>query len=88
MPKEQTEEIWPTLESPVEFLQLVDEGLLQVVLVATADEFRLARIRKDGDRSARGFNELRFCAEMDGMAGLCSDEDMGVAFTLHLFKRL
>ena len=42
----------PMFESPVEFLQLLDKSLLQVVLVPTADEFRLAGIRKDGDCSA------------------------------------
>src|SRR5262249_3855320 len=88
VPKEQPEEARPTFESQVEFLQLLDEGLLQVVLVATAHEFRLARIQKDGDCGASAFNKLRFRAEINPVAGLRSDENVGIAFILHLFKRL
>src|SRR5437762_4813291 len=79
VPQEQPEEPRPTFESAVEFLQLLDESLLQVVLVATADEFRLAGIRKDGDCSAGGFNKLRFGAEIDAVADLRSDEDVQIS---------
>jgi hypothetical protein len=79
VPKEQPEKARPTFESPVEFLQLLDKGLLQVVLVATADEFRLAGIRKDGNCSAGGFNKLRLGAEVNPVAGLCSDEDVQIS---------
>src|SRR5713101_2947560 len=79
MPKEQPEEVRPMFESSVEFLQLLDESLLQVVLVATADEFGLPGIRKDGDCSAGTFNKLRFGAEIDAVADLRSDEDVQIS---------
>ena len=69
----------PMFESPVEFLQLLDKSLLQVVLVPTADEFRLAGIRKDGDCSAGAFNKLRFGAEVNLVAGLRSDENVQIS---------
>jgi hypothetical protein len=80
--EEQPEEARPTLELPIEFLQLLDERLLEVVLVASANELRLPWIRKHRYHDPVEFNKLRLRAKMDGMAGLGPREDVQISIRL------
>jgi len=79
MPEEQTEEAEPTLELPIQFLQLLYEGLLQTPLAAGANELRLLRIGKHHYHDPIEFNELRLRAKADGMARLGPRKDVQIS---------
>jgi hypothetical protein len=77
--EEQPEEAGPTMELPIEFLQLLDKRLPELMLAAGANELRLLRIRKHRYHEPVEFNELRLRAKMNGMARLGTREDVQIS---------
>jgi hypothetical protein len=80
MPKEELVASRPLLESLVELMELLCEGLTQTVLVASHHSF--ARIREDRNGYITQLNELRLSANVNGMRSPGSAKHIQIALKL------
>jgi hypothetical protein len=86
MPKEELVASRPLLKATVKLIELPSEGLTQTVLVASYRSF--AGIREDRNSSFTQLNKLWLSAKVYRVLPLSPAKDVGVAFILHLFRRL